>query len=143
MRDSIQRRGSTSTENEYLNEYATLKFEVEFPAEPDASLYISGNLEELGNWEIENALELRTTKNKFPIWETENCLSYPIGMTIEYHYVLVTSDGVIKPEKLPNNGTRSLTMKQTGDFIIKNKKDDLELKILPLNEKEKKTKEIK
>ena len=129
MRDSIQRKESNSSENNYLNNYANLKFEVEFASKQDDSLYISGNLEELGNWEIENALEMRTNKNKYPIWESEQILSYPFGMTIEYHYVLVTSEGVIKPENLPNNGTRSLTMKQTGDFIIKNKKDDLELKI--------------
>ena len=84
----------------------------------------SSDLEELGSWDIEKSIIMNTNEKLFPIWESSIDLTCPIGMTIEYKYVIFNENGEKEFEKLPNDSKRILTMKQTGSFLIINKQGD-------------------
>ena len=70
-----------------LNE-ANLKFQCEYQTTYGQQLRICGNLQELGGWDIEKSIIMETNENLFPIWESKEELNCPIGMTIEYKYVI-------------------------------------------------------
>ena len=106
-----------------LNE-ANLKFQCEYQTTYGQQLRICGNLQELGGWDIEKSIIMETNENLFPIWESKEELNCPIGMTIEYKYVICNENGSKEYEKLPNDSKRILTMKQSGKFLIINKQND-------------------
>ena len=75
-----------------LNE-ANLKFQCEYQTTYGQQLRICGNLQELGGWDIEKSIIMETNENLFPIWESKEELNCPIGMTIEYKYVICNENG--------------------------------------------------
>lgn len=54
-------------------------------------LYVCGNIEELGNWNIKNAFNLTTDENLYPSWK--GTIALPIDTYIEFKFVSVGSDG--------------------------------------------------
>ena len=67
-------------------------------------------MEELGNWNADNSPKLATNPGIYPIWESKFKFSLPVGMTIEYKYVLIDQNNNKEWEQLPNNDVRFLTM---------------------------------
>ena len=123
---SSKRKGSLSSEdNDYEESYATIQFQVDFPTKPKQTLYILGNIEELGNWRKDEAVKLVKLDEKTSIWETSESLECPVGMTIKYKYLIVDSKNKRIFETLPNNAERSITTKKPGQYVILNKKGDL------------------
>ena len=131
MNFAHDRKGSASSEeNDVEISYATLEFKVECKSEIGQILHICGNVEELGNWNADNSPRLRTNPSLYPNWESNFNFSLPIGMTIEYKYVLIDQNNNKDWEKLPNNSIRTLTMKKAGNYLIINQMGNLDFKII-------------
>lgn len=56
-------------------------------------LYVVGSIPELGNWDINNAIELNG--DNWPNWKSEDSITLPSGMNFEYKYVVKTASGLI------------------------------------------------
>ena len=119
----------SSEENDNEENYSTINFQVEFPTQIGETLYIIGNVEELGNWEEERAEKMIKLDEKSLIWESMYPLECPVGMTINYKYLICDKSGNKTMEKLPNNLERTITTKKPGSYIILNKKGDFSRKI--------------
>ena len=120
---------ASSEENDEEDNYAKIQFQVDFPTNPDETLYILGNIEELGNWEKDSALKLVKLDEESSIWEMPNPLDFPVGMTIKYKFLIADSNNNKKFESLPNDVERAVTAKKQAQYIIMNKKGDLTTKI--------------
>ena len=59
------------------------------------SVYVSGNVAELGNWDISKALQLTCTSDTYPNWR--GSASLPAGQTIEYKFVKYDGKKTSKP----------------------------------------------
>ena len=125
-----KRKDSVSSEdNDYEESYANIQFQVDFPTKSNQTLYILGNIEELGNWRKEEAVKLIKLDENTSIWESTESLECPVGMTIKYKYLISDSKNNKTFEDLPNDSERSITTKKPGQYIIINKKGDLTTKI--------------
>ena len=125
-----KRRDSISSEDlENEESIAIINFQVDFPTNQNQTLYIIGNIEELGCWREEEAVKLINLDQETSIWETTTPLECPVGMTIKYKYLIKDSKNKRIMEKLPDNSERSITTKKPGNYIIMNKKGDLTTKI--------------
>ena len=87
--NTIRKGSASSEENDQESFYAELEFKVEYKSKIGQILHICGNVEELGNWNADNSPRLRTNPNIYPYWESNFNFSLPVGMTIEYKYVLI------------------------------------------------------
>ena len=124
------RKETVSSEgNDFEENNARITFQVEFPTKPNQTLYIFGNIEELGNWEPNNAEKLIKLNESSSLWESMYPLECPVGMTISYKYLIIDSNNNTIIEKLPNNSARTITAKKPGQYIIMNKKGDLSTNI--------------
>ena len=138
-----KRRGSASSEdNDADILYADLEFKVQYKSKIGQILHICGNVEELGNWNADNSPKLATNRGIYPIWESKFNFSLPVGMTIEYKYVLIDQNNNKEWEQLPNNDVRSLTMKKSGNYLIINQMGNLNLEIIDQAIAEKKNSKI-
>ena len=128
-RNSNRKDTVSSEDNENEENYANIQFQVEFPTEPNETLYILGNVEELGNWDINKAEKLMKLDSQSFLWESMYPLECPVGMTIKYKYLIIDSNNKKTLEKLPDDAERAITTKKPGQYIIMNKKGDLNTKI--------------
>ena len=131
MNSYLPRKGSVSSEENDLEiSYATLEFKVNYESQMGQILHICGNIEELGNWDPDKSPKLRTNPELYPIWESNFHFSLPVGMTIEYKYVLIDQNNNKIWEKLPEGSARSLTMKKSGDFLVFNQMGNTNLTVI-------------
>ena len=128
--NTIRKGSASSEENDQESFYAELEFKVEYKSKIGQILHICGNVEELGNWNADNSPRLRTNPNIYPYWESNFNFSLPVGMTIEYKYVLIDQNDNKEWEQLPNNSVRTLTMKKPGKYLIINHMENLDFKII-------------
>ena len=144
MDSFLPRKGSVSSEENDLEiSYATLEFKVNYESQMGQTLHICGNIEELGNWNADKSPKLRTNQELYPIWESNFHFSLPVGMAIEYKYVLIDQNNNKIWEQLPENSVRSLTMKKPGDFLVINQMGNLNLKIIDKSKQNENTKNSK
>ena len=130
--DSQKRRLSTaSNDSDLINSTAVLRFHVKYETSFGQQLHICGNLEELGNWNVEKSPKMETNDSLYPIWESSIQLNCPVGMTIEYKYVVTDENGkLIEWEKLPNDEKHKITTKQPGDYIVQDQQNQIKAKII-------------
>ena len=129
--DIHNRKASASSEEiDIKSSYAILEFKVNYESKMGQILHICGNIEELGNWNADNSPRLKTNPSLYPNWESNFNFTLPIGMTIEYKYVLIDKKNNKEWEQLPNNSVRTLTMKKPGKYLIINQMGNLDLKIV-------------
>ena len=128
-RSSKKKTTVSSEENDFQELYAKLQFKVDYPTEPNQTLYIYGNIEELGNWDINSAKKLIKLDENSPTWESDFTIECPVGMSIQYKYLIIDSDKKKYDEKLPNNAIRSITTKRPGQYIICDKKGQIQTTI--------------
>ena len=119
----------SSTENDYEESYATIQFRVDYPTKSNQTLYILGNNDELGNWKEESAVKLIKLDSNSTIWESQLPIECPVGMAIQYKYLIIDSSNKKNYEQLPENSMRSITTKKPGHYIILNKKGELQAHI--------------
>ena len=131
MNSIHERKGSASSEDNDIDiSYATLEFKVNYKSKIGQILHICGNVEELGNWNADNSPRLRTNPSLYPNWESNFNFSLPIGMTIEYKYVLIDQNNNKDWEQLPNNSVRTLTMKKPGKYLVINEMGKTEFNVI-------------
>lgn len=69
-------------------------------------VYLVGNHPQLGEWDIERALEFNTDETLYPLWVTHSKLTLPDNYTLEFK-LLIANDHSIRWEDFPNNRTYS------------------------------------
>lgn len=80
-------------------------FNVRKRTQPGQDVFISGNIPQLGNWDVGKALPLSAGKytEPTPVWYGFEKL--PVGMELEYKYVLKIADrGAVIWEAGENRG---------------------------------------
>src|SRR5688572_28469218 len=89
-------------------------------------VFVSGNINELGNWNTNNAIQLFTSRNKFPEWES-NEITIEVdeaseNLMFEYKYFIKSSGGgKILWECFGENRNINLSLNNTTEdniFII-------------------------
>ena len=130
IRTGKRKETVSSEESDFQEIYATIQFKVEYPTKSNQTLYILGNNDQLGNWDENSAIKLIKLDEEKSIWETQIPIECPVGMTIQYKYIIINSKNNKKVyEELPNNSIRSITTKKPGHYIIFNKKGEIHANI--------------
>ena len=104
------------------------------------NLYISGSTNELGNWDKNKSIKLKTEEGKYPIWESEFIKFNDVNSVLEYKYILMPN---YKNEKdsieWETNDNRKLDLSKykIGSYIVDdgNFSDKSSQKIMSLEEK--------
>ena len=104
---------------------STISFKCKYYTSFGSSLFVVGNLQLLGNWDINNAIALSTTPNTYPIWTLNNAFSCPLGVEIIYKYFVKDINGKITWEILPNNENRKIKISKPGKFLIEDEEHEL------------------
>ena len=134
MENKNRKFSTNSDDNDIYSKTTKIQFQVKYETKINEELYICGNLEELGNWKVEKSPKMETNDSLYPIWESSIQLNCPVGMTIEYKYLLKDKNGkFLEWEKLPNEQSHIITMKKTGDYIIMTEKGNLKFKLIKNN----------
>lgn len=116
---SIDEQSSSIIASTINPNIAKLSFRVKFETKYGQSLFIIGNIEELGMWEPSKAIPMTTSKDIYPTWKITKEFTCPIGMEISYKY-LVKDGNNIYWEELNNNKNmnRHITIQSPGNLII-------------------------
>ena len=101
-----------------MDKISSVTFRCKYKTNYGSSLYVSGNLKLLGQWDTKNAIALTTTEDTYPIWTLKNAFSCPVGTEIIYKYLTKNNKGEIEWEDLPNNMNRKKIISKPGEFII-------------------------
>ena len=101
-----------------MEKISSVTFKCKYETSFGSCLYVVGNLRVLGNWNVSNAIPLKTTSDTYPLWTLKNAFSCPVGTEILYKYFIKESNGEIKWESLPNNMNRKKIITKPGEFII-------------------------
>lgn len=110
--------------------FAQVKFQCQYHTVFTEELKLVGNIEELGNWDINKSIAMKTDSSNYPLWESTIEFICPIGMTIEYKFLVYTTKGYIW-EKLPNPiEPRKVALLTSGNYIITNKQGSPNVEIL-------------
>ena len=125
FRSKKRKETVSSEENDFQELYATIQFKVDYPTKSNQVLYILGNNDQLGNWNEDSAVELIKLDSSSTIWESQLPIECPVGMNIQYKYIVVDSLNKKHYEKLPKDSIRSITTKKPGHYIIFNKKGEI------------------
>lgn len=118
----MNKRNSEKTISPTINpNIAVITFQCEFETAFGQQVHIVGNIEELGSWDKSRSIQMITDKTSYPQWKSKIEITCPIGMTIEYKYLLYNGTDYIW-EPLPNaTPHRKITITIPGHFIIINK----------------------
>ena len=78
-----------------------------------------GNQTQLGNWETNKSIELKTDKHIFPLWES-NLISFNNNSNLEYKYIISNKNShSIKWESFQGNRQLNLSnLNKDGEYII-------------------------
>lgn len=108
-----------------LSHFPTSKiiFKCKFETAFGQSLYIVGNIKEMGGWEPTNSISLSTNNDTYPTWVTSEIL-VPVGSEIDYKYLIKDQTGNYLWEYLPQSQNRHIDIKSEGKFIIQDEKDN-------------------
>ena len=93
MENKNRKFSTNSDDNDIYSKTAKIQFQVKYETKINEELYICGNLKELGDWNIEKSPKMETNDSLYPIWESSIQLNCPVGMTIEYKYLLKDKNG--------------------------------------------------
>ena len=78
-----------------------------------------GNQSQLGNWDTNKSVELKTDQNNFPLWES-NPISFNNNSNLEYKYIISNKNShSIKWESFQGNRQLNLSnLNKGGEYII-------------------------
>ena len=104
---------------------AKLSFRVKFETKYGQSLYIIGNIEELGEWEPSKAIPMTTSKDIYPTWKITKEFTCPLGMEIYYKYLVKEGNNIYWEELNNNKGqNRHIVIQSPGNLIIFDEKSN-------------------
>ena len=97
MENNFQRRPNreetvVSKDIDFQVSYSKLIFQVDYPTDPGQSVYILGNVEELGNEDENKSVKLKKKQENSNVWESESPLECAVGMTIKYKFLTIDSN---------------------------------------------------
>ena len=126
---------NSSSINTNLNpNLSQVSFRVKFETNYGQSVYIIGNIEELGSWDPSKALLLYTNKEKYPIWKSTTDIVCPVGMEIYYKYLVKDGNNyhweIVSGSRSQN---RHIVITSPGKFIIYDEKGILFSQIKSIN----------
>ena len=111
-----------------------VSFRVKYETEYGQSVFIVGNIEELGSWDPSKAIPLTTTPENYPIWKSTTDLICPVGMEIDYKYLVKQNQNyhweVIAGSKSQN---RHIIINTPGNFIICDEKGSIISQVKSIN----------
>ena len=119
---------SSITMNTINPNVATLSFRVKYETKYGDSIYIIGNIEELGQWDISKAIPMKTNKELYPTWVIKKEFKCPLGLEIDYKYLL-KSGGKYYWEDLGSAGNRHIVVQSPGNLIIFDEQSNIISKI--------------
>ena len=114
---------STITINSLNPNIANLSFRVKYETKYGQSLYIIGNIEELGQWDTSKAIPMYTNNDIYPTWEIKKEFICPLGMEIYYKYLVKDGNKIIW-EDLGQNTNRHIIVQSPGNIIIFDEKSN-------------------
>ena len=90
------------------------------------SLFVTGEIQELGNWDLNKSQELFTGKEnfpKFPNWKSNPiCVPYKDKLSLEYKYFIKKKNGEEKWENFDGNRKIEISDLKCCTYIIKDNK---------------------
>ena len=114
---------SSITMNTINPNIASLSFRVKFETKFGQSVYIIGNIEELGQWDTSKAIPMYTNKDIYPTWKIKKDFICPLGMEIDYKYLVKDGNKIIW-EDLGQNTNRHIIVQSPGNVIIFDEKSN-------------------
>jgi hypothetical protein len=109
---------------------ATLKLKCNYQTQFGQVLRICGNIEELGCWDPTKSMIMTTTNETYPIWESTQEITGPVGMEISYKYVIHhESNNSFVWEALDSTINRYYKISGPGYFIITDQQNTLKSQI--------------
>ena len=109
--------------------FAIIIFKVKYETKTGQDVFVLGNTKELGFWNPENGLKLRTDKNSYPFWSTTTEIKFNIGTEICYKYVAVNSY-TKELEWESNMPNRLYKVENKGIYEIKEEKGNKKREII-------------
>ncbi len=104
--------------------HATIIFKCKHHTKFGQTLRIVGNIEELGGWEPSKSLIMTTNETTYPIWESTQEITGPVGMEIYYKYVVYDKNkNFYIWENLKDNSNRKHIITSSGIFVVNDEKD--------------------
>ena len=95
-----------------------VKFEIQCKeTQFGEDLYIIGNSNELGNWNVNQSQKLKTDSSKFPLWETDN-IKFKKKSPLEYKYIIKNNSNNVRWENFDGNRNLNLSSLQNDYYII-------------------------
>ena len=132
----LERDGDNSSFYSNLNpNLSRVSFYVKYETKFGESVFLVGNIEELGSWEPSKAIALSTSPEHYPIWKSTTDLICPVGMEIVYKYLVKDKDSnchweIIAGSKSQN---RQIIINTTGKFIICDEKGSMISQVKSIN----------
>jgi hypothetical protein len=111
---------NASNRNFMLNpNHATIIFKCRHQTKFGEQIRIVGNIEELGSWDPNKAMSMATNTEIYPTWESTGDVTGPVGMEINYKYVIVNeSNNTCRWEELKDINNRKFTIASSGIFVL-------------------------
>src|ERR1700727_501474 len=118
--DNNELRGSTRPmKNSQIR--VKLDFYLRFYTHPGQSIFVTGNLAELGDGNVSTAIPLNYVNGEF--WHCSLVLSGPLTAPVHYHYILKGADGHLTEEwgddkfiEAPGEGIEELHLIDTWNY---------------------------
>ena len=97
---------------------SNVQFQVECKeTKPGEEVYIVGNANEIGNWNVNNSQKLSTDSNRFPVWES-NPITFQSKTQLEYKYIIKNKSNNVKWENFDGNRTLNLSHLENEAYVV-------------------------
>ena len=125
LTNTISNNNITPSNNNNNNKIEKIVFEMKYQTQMGQELGILGNLNELGNWNQDNALRMQWTDGN--IWKKE---IEGENDNIEYKFIFIVNNRV---QRWEDGGNRILNLKEIKEKIKNEKKFELNQQIFEFN----------
>ena len=125
LTNTISNNNITPSNNNNNNKIEKIVFEMKYQTQMGQELGILGNLNELGNWNQDNALRMQWTDGN--IWKKE---IEGKNDNIEYKFIFIVNNRV---QRWEDGGNRILNLKEIKEKIKNEKKFELNQQIFEFN----------
>lgn len=110
--------------------HASVSFKCKYHTKYGQHLRAVGNIEELGCWDPNKGMLMITNDKLYPLWESTQEITGPVGMEIRYKYVVYDMETkTFIWETLENNQNRKYQIDSSGVYILTDEEHILSCKI--------------
>lgn len=113
-----------NNEKNSKDQYAYIRFKINFDTAPDQRIKIVGDKPELGNWNPREAINLYTTNDLYPLWVTKERIKIKVGLNIDYKYLIFDDKDNYNWEYLPAEENRHVLINLPYKISIYNEKEN-------------------